>query len=49
MLTWNRAQPHNIIPGGLEGIQKGLEALKDGSVSAVKNIYKIADTPGVGQ
>lgn len=46
---WFRAQPQQIIPGGLAGVQKGLENLKDGTASAVKYVFKIADTPGVQQ
>ncbi len=33
---WFRGQPQEVIPGGLEGIQTGLEKLKDGTASAVK-------------
>jgi NADPH2:quinone reductase len=32
----------------LEGIEKGLSNLADGTVSAVKYIFKIEDTPGAG-
>lgn len=46
---WFKAQPQEIVPGGLAGVQKGLENLKNGTASAVKYIYRIADTPGVGQ
>nr|POE68803.1 deshydrogenase moke [Quercus suber] len=46
---WFKAQPHEVIPGGLSGIQKGLSLLKDGSVSAKKYVFKIADTPGYGR
>ncbi|KAM0248329.1 hypothetical protein ACHAP5_003499 [Fusarium lateritium] len=44
---WFKAQPQEIIPGGLEGVEKGLVNLKNGTVSAVKYVYRIADTPGV--
>ncbi|KAG8627412.1 hypothetical protein KVT40_004895 [Elsinoe batatas] len=37
--------PTEVIPGGLEGVQKGLQNLKDGKASAVKYIFRIADTP----
>jgi len=46
---WFQAQPYEIIPGGLAGIEKGLSQLKDGTASAVKYIYRIADTPGLGE
>jgi NADPH2:quinone reductase len=45
---WFKPQPQEIIPGGLEGIEKGLSNLADGTVSAVKYIFKIEDTPGAG-
>lgn len=46
---WFKTQPHEIVPGGLEGVQTALENLKGGKANAVKYIFKIADTPGVGQ
>jgi NADPH:quinone reductase len=45
---WFKAQPQEVIPGGLEGVETGLRNLKEGKASAVKYIFKIADTPGVG-
>ena len=45
---WFKAQPQEIVPGGLAGVEKGLSNLKDGTASAVKYIFKIEDTPGVG-
>ncbi|KAF5021126.1 hypothetical protein F66182_6826 [Fusarium sp. NRRL 66182] len=44
---WLKAQPQEIIPGGLEGVEKGLKDLKNGTASAVKYVYRIADTPGI--
>ncbi|KXJ91284.1 zinc-binding oxidoreductase-like protein ToxD [Microdochium bolleyi] len=32
---WFRPQPHEVVHGGLEGVQKGLENLRDGRASAV--------------
>ncbi|KAF2773346.1 GroES-like protein [Teratosphaeria nubilosa] len=46
---WFKAQTPEVVPGGLAGIEKGLNKLKDGSVSAVKYVYRIADTPGLCQ
>ncbi|GAB7364307.1 hypothetical protein MBLNU230_g4852t1 [Neophaeotheca triangularis] len=46
---WFRPQPQEIVPGGLEGVEKGLANLKDGTASAVKYVFKIEDTPGVGK
>ncbi|KAF4414986.1 fusarubin cluster-oxidoreductase [Fusarium acutatum] len=44
---WLKAHPQEVVPGGLEGIEKGLVDLKKGKASAVKYVYKIADTPGI--
>ncbi|KAK0270725.1 hypothetical protein LTR35_014007 [Friedmanniomyces endolithicus] len=33
---WFRAQPQEVVEGGLGGLQGGLERLRDGKVSAVK-------------
>lgn len=44
---WLKAHPQEVITGGLEGIQQGLENLENGKASAVKYVYKIVDTPGV--
>ncbi|TKA62095.1 hypothetical protein B0A55_11835 [Friedmanniomyces simplex] len=46
---WFKAQPQEVVPGGLEGVQTGLEGLKEGRASAVKYVYRIGDTPGVGR
>ncbi|KAK3055424.1 hypothetical protein LTR09_003344 [Extremus antarcticus] len=45
---WFKAQPQEIVEGGLEGVQKGLEGLKEGRASAVKYIFRVGDTPGAG-
>jgi NADPH:quinone reductase len=45
---WFKAQPQEIVPGGLGGIQSALEKLKDGTASAVKYVFRIADTEGAG-
>ncbi|TFY76556.1 hypothetical protein EWM64_g7457 [Hericium alpestre] len=36
--------PHTVRPGGLNGVQAGLQHMMDGKVSATKLVYKIADT-----
>ncbi|KAL9530844.1 Trans-enoyl reductase [Sphaerulina musiva] len=46
---WFKAQPQEVIPGGLGGVEKGLSLLKDGKASAVKYIFKIEDTKGAGK
>lgn len=43
---WFKAQPQEVIPGGLGGIQSGLEKLKDGTASAVKYIFEVGKTEG---
>lgn len=45
---WFKAQPQEVVPGGLEGVAKGLANLKDGTVSAVKYVFRVGDTPGAG-
>ena len=44
---WFKAQPQEVVPGGLEGIEGALQNLKSGKASAVKYVFRIADTPGV--
>ncbi|KAK5122948.1 fusarubin cluster-oxidoreductase [Meristemomyces frigidus] len=46
---WFKPQPQEVVPGGLEGVEQALTNLKEGKASAVKYVFKIADTPGVGQ
>lgn len=41
---WFSPHPHEVVAGGLNGVQKGLEALKDGSVSAQKMVFKVSET-----
>jgi NADPH2:quinone reductase len=35
--------PHEVIPGGLEGVETGLRNLKDGKASGVKYVFKIGE------
>lgn len=44
---WFQAQKQEECSGGLEGVEAALKQLKDGSLSATKFVFKIADTPGV--
>ncbi|KAI1491182.1 GroES-like protein [Biscogniauxia mediterranea] len=44
---WFKAQPHEVVPGGLGGIQKALENLKAGKANAIKYVFRIADTEGI--
>ncbi|KAK9374271.1 chaperonin 10-like protein [Lipomyces chichibuensis] len=41
------AHPFDVVEGGLAGVAKGLNELKDGKVSGSKNIFRIRDTPGL--
>jgi len=38
--------PYEIVPGGLEGVEQGLRNLEAGKASAIKYVYRVADTPG---
>jgi NADPH:quinone reductase-like Zn-dependent oxidoreductase len=42
---WLKPHPHEVIPGGLAGIEKGLTDLKAGKASAVKYVFRISETP----
>ncbi|EXJ88209.1 hypothetical protein A1O1_05139 [Capronia coronata CBS 617.96] len=44
---WFKGHPFEVVPGGLDGVQTGLNNLKDGKASAVKYVYRIEDTEGV--
>ncbi|KAK3346578.1 alcohol dehydrogenase-like protein [Lasiosphaeria hispida] len=44
---WFRAQNVEVRPGGLGGVQGALEDLKAGRASAVKYVFRIAETEGV--
>jgi NADPH2:quinone reductase len=45
---WFRGQNQEECPSGLEGVEGALRRLKEGSASATKFVFKIADTPGAG-
>lgn len=46
---WFKPHPHEVIPNGLEGVQTGLKNLQNGKASAVKYVFRISETPGVGK
>ena len=46
---WFKAQPQEVIPGGLRGIEQALTNLKEGKASAVKYVFKIEDTEGLAK
>jgi hypothetical protein len=37
--------PYEIRPGGLAGVEQALRDLRDGKASAMKSVFRIADTP----
>jgi hypothetical protein len=41
---WFTAHPWEVIPGGLNGVEKGLANMKAGVNSATKYVFKIEDT-----
>ncbi|KAJ3050980.1 hypothetical protein HK097_008057, partial [Rhizophlyctis rosea] len=42
-----KTHPYEVIPGGLGGVQQGLQNLKEGKASGVKYVYRIEETGGV--
>jgi NADPH2:quinone reductase len=46
---WFKGHPYEVVPGGLKGIERALQNLKDGKASAVKYIFRIAETDGLPQ
>lgn len=44
---WFKGHPYEVVPGGLNGVQKGLADLKAGKASAVKFVYRIEETEGL--
>jgi len=44
---WFQGQRTQVVPGGLNGIQTGLENLKNGKASAVKYVFRIGETEGI--
>ncbi|KAF2440033.1 NAD(P)-binding protein [Karstenula rhodostoma CBS 690.94] len=44
---WFTPHPAEVVKGGLEGVEKALTDLREGNASAVKYVFRIADTPGV--
>lgn len=41
---WFKGQRQEVVPGGLGGVQKGLENLKAGKANAVKYVFRIEET-----
>jgi NADPH:quinone reductase len=44
---WFSGHPHEVVAGGLGGVVEGLNNLKDGKASAVKYVYRVAETEGI--
>ncbi|KAL1645439.1 hypothetical protein SLS58_003747 [Diplodia intermedia] len=44
-----QAHPHQVVAGGLGGVAEGLGNLKAGRASAVKYVFRIGETEGVGK
>ena len=42
-----RPHPYEVVPGGLAGIESALRNLKEGKASAIKYVFRLADTEGV--
>ncbi|KAH6847499.1 alcohol dehydrogenase-like protein [Chaetomium sp. MPI-CAGE-AT-0009] len=44
---WFKPQRVEVVPGGLGGVQTGLQRLKEGKASGVKYVFRIGETEGV--
>ncbi|KAF4242551.1 hypothetical protein CNMCM8980_000509 [Aspergillus fumigatiaffinis] len=44
---WFKPHPHEVVPGGLGGLQQALTDLKNGKASAVKYVVRVGETQGV--
>jgi len=42
-----KGHPFEVRPQGLQGVEQALKDLKDGKQSAVKYVFRIAETPGL--
>ncbi|RHZ52740.1 hypothetical protein CDV55_100235 [Aspergillus turcosus] len=43
---WLKPHPHQVVPGGLGGLQQALTDLRNGKASAVKYVVRVGDTVG---
>ncbi|KAF9729385.1 hypothetical protein PMIN06_011073 [Paraphaeosphaeria minitans] len=41
---WLSGHPYEVVPGGLDGVQAGLQRLSEGRVSARKLVYRIGES-----
>ncbi|TVY27299.1 Trans-enoyl reductase [Lachnellula hyalina] len=46
---WFKGHPYEIRKGGLDGVEGALADLKAGKASAVKYVFRVEDTPGLGR
>jgi NADPH2:quinone reductase len=46
---WFTPHPHQVVEGGLAGVEEALKNLEAGKAAAVKYVLRIADTEGAGQ
>jgi NADPH:quinone reductase-like Zn-dependent oxidoreductase len=46
---WFEGHPYEVVPGGLNGIEHALQDLKGGKASAVKYVFRIAETDSLLQ
>lgn len=44
---WFKGHPYEVVEGGLDGLQKALELLQGGKMSAKKAVLRIGETKGV--
>ncbi|KAF1916460.1 zinc-binding oxidoreductase-like protein ToxD [Ampelomyces quisqualis] len=44
-----KPHPHEVIPGGLDGVEEGLRNLKEGKASGVKYVFRIGEVDGAGK
>jgi NADPH2:quinone reductase len=40
---WFSPHPHEVVEGGLEGVETGLKNLKEGKASGVKYVFRIGE------
>jgi len=46
---WFTGHPFEVVPGGLGGVEQALRNLKEGKASAVKYVFRIGETAGIGK
>ncbi|ERS94836.1 quinone oxidoreductase [Sporothrix schenckii 1099-18] len=44
-----KGHPYEVVPGGLAGVQTGLQKLRDGKAHGIKYVFRIADTEGASK